>query len=131
MDRKAVCSQGSAKVVLTCPPLDTTGLAQAIRERGNIPLRIGNEALLELPLEKLTASWRDAAKIPAQRVAALSWQLAHDIAEDDEPEWHCGEAAALFLLALRHHHACLERALTGCRIVWNDRATSEKVEYLD
>jgi hypothetical protein len=67
---------------------------------------------------------------PAQKIASLSWHLAQDIADDDEPENHGDEAAALFLLALRHNHACLERALNGCRITWSDNATTEKVEYL-
>jgi hypothetical protein len=61
---------------------------------------------------------------------ALSWQLAHEISEDDAPETHAQDAAALFLLALRHNRASLERALNGCRITWNDNATTEKVEYL-
>jgi hypothetical protein len=130
MDRSPVSDAASPLVVLTCPPLDTSGLAQAIRARGNIPLRIGNDALLELPIRHVNDSWRSAMQLPAQKAAALSWQLAHDIAEDDEPESHGDEAAALFLLALRHTHASLDRALSGCRITWSDRAITEKVEYL-
>jgi hypothetical protein len=117
-------------VSLSCPPLDTSGLADDIRKRGNVPLRVADTLLLELPIRDLRRSWTSTEKLPAQKVAALSWQLAHAISEDDEPENHSNEAAALFLLALRHHHACLERALHGCRITWNDSATTEKVEYL-
>jgi hypothetical protein len=117
-------------VSLSCPPLDTSGLAGEIRKRGNIPLRVADSLLLELPMRDIRQSWATTQKLPAQKVAALSWQLAHDLSEDDEPESHSREAAALFLLALRHHHASLERALSGCRITWNDNATTEKVEYL-
>ena len=78
----------------------------------------------------ISTNWKQAAKLPAQKIASLSWHLAEAIADDDEPETHGDEAAALFLLALCHHHACLQRALAGCRITWNDNATTEKVEYL-
>lgn len=117
-------------VSLSCPPLDTSGLAEEIRRRGNIPLRVADSLLLELPMRDVRQSWASTQKLPAQKVAALSWQLAHDIAEDDAPENHGNDAAALFLLALRHHDASLEKALTGCRITWNDTATTQKVEYL-
>jgi hypothetical protein len=117
-------------VSLSCPPLDTSGLADEIRKRGNVPLRVADSLLLELPIRDLRQSWTSTEKLPAQKVAALSWQLAHEISEDDAPETHAHDAAALFLLALRHNHASLERALNGCRITWNDNATTEKVEYL-
>ncbi len=118
------------RVSLSCPPLDTSGLADEIRKRGNVPLRVADSLLLELPIRDLRQSWTSTEKLPAQKVAALSWQLAHDIAEDDEPETRGHDAAALFLLALRHNHASLERALNGCRITWNENATTERVEYL-
>jgi hypothetical protein len=117
-------------VVLTCPSLDTTGLADVIRQRGNIPLSIDGNAILELRHRDIAESWRETSKLPAQRVASLSWHLAQEIADDDEPESHSTAAAALFLLALRHNHASLDRALIGCRITWNDNATTQKVEYL-
>jgi hypothetical protein len=117
-------------VVLTCPPIDTTGLAEIIRQRGNIPLSIGNKAMLELRQRDIAESWREATKLPAQRAASISWQLAQEIADDDEPETHSTAAAALFLLALRQNHIDLTRALSGCRVIWNDNATAQKVEYL-
>lgn len=117
-------------VVLTCPPLDTGGLAEVIRQRGNIPLSISGKAMLELHQRDIRENWQETSKLPAQRVASLSWDLAKEIADDDEPESHSNAAAALFLLALRHEHACLKRALTGCRVVWNDNATTQRVEYL-
>jgi hypothetical protein len=117
-------------VELLCPPLGASALSNAIRARGNIPLTVSGTALLELPRKDVAESWRSTTRLPAQKVAALSWQLAQDITSDDEPESHPHEAAALFLLALRHHHAELDKALAGCRILWNDCATSQKVEYL-
>jgi hypothetical protein len=117
-------------VELLCPPGGTSSLANAIRARGNIPLSIAGTTLLELPMRDIAESWRSTTRLPAQKVAALSWHLAHELVEGDEPESHPNEAAALFLLALRHHHASLDRALAGCRILWNDNATAEKVEYL-
>jgi hypothetical protein len=118
------------RVRLSCPPLDTTGLAEEIRRRGNIPLRVADRLLLELPMRDIRQSWASTEKLPAQKVAALSWQLAHTIAEDDAPENHGNEAAALFLLALRHQHASLDRALNGCEIIWNENVLTQKVEYL-
>jgi hypothetical protein len=77
------------------------------------------------------AIFRCGSQIPScLNCPCLSWQLAHNISEDDAPENHSGEAAALFLLALRHQHASLDRALAGCHITWNENATTEKVEYL-
>jgi hypothetical protein len=116
-------------VSLSCPPLDTTGLAQEIRNRGNVPLAVADSLMIELPMHDLRQSWATSARLPAQKIASLSWALARDI-EDDEPSLHPGEAIALFVLALRHHHASLERAVAGCRIRWNHCATSEQVEYL-
>jgi hypothetical protein len=118
------------KVVLTCLPEGTKGIAADIRKRGNVPLELRHHALLELKPRDISLNWAETAKLPAQKIAALSWHLARDIADDDEPETHGDEAAALFLLALRLEHASLERALSGCRIVWNDNATVQKVEYL-
>jgi hypothetical protein len=117
-------------VILICPPLDTTGLAEVIRQRGNIPLSIGDKAMLEMHQRDIAASWREARKLPAQRAASISWQLAQEIADDDEPETHSTAAAALFLLAIRQNHIDLDRALAGCRVTWNDNATTQKVEYL-
>jgi hypothetical protein len=117
-------------VVLTCPPLDTTGLADVIRRRGNIPLSICGNAMLELCQKDIAENWREATKLPAQRAASMSWTLAQEIADDDEAATHSTAAAALFLLALRQSHADLNRALAGCRVVWNDNATTQKVEYL-
>jgi hypothetical protein len=118
------------RVSLSCPPLETSGLADEIRKRGNVPLRVADSVMLELPMRDIRQSWASTQKLPAQKVAALSWQLANDILDDDAPETHGEEAAALFLLALRHQHASLERALEGCSVTWNDRATTHKVEYL-
>jgi hypothetical protein len=130
MDQLPVSKPLHPKVVLTCPPSGSSHLATEIRQRGNIPLELGHHVLLELKPRDISQNWAETAKLPAQRIAALSWHLAQDIADDDEPENHGSEAAALFLLALRHHHASLDRALSGCRITWNDNATTEKVEYL-
>ncbi len=130
MDRIPNLKPVHPRVVITCLPEGTQGLAADIRKRGNIPLELRHHALLELKPRDISQNWRETAKLPAQKIASLSWHLAQDIADDDEPENHGDEAAALFLLALRHNHASLERALNGCRITWNDKATTEKVEYL-
>jgi hypothetical protein len=130
MDPSSAPKPRHKAVVLTCPPLDTQGLAEVIRQRGNIPLSIGGKAMLELKHCDITESWREATKLPAQRVASLSWHLAQEIADDDEPETHSTAAAALFLLALKHQHVQLDRALAGCRVTWNDNATRQEVEYL-
>ena len=123
-------ARNHGRVSLSCPPLDTTGLAEEIRKRGNIPLRIQNSVMMELPMRDIRQTWASAEKLSEQQAAALSWQLAHNIADEDLPETHGGEAAALFLVALRRHHASLDRALTGCRIIWTENATTEKEEYL-
>jgi hypothetical protein len=116
-------------VSLSCPTLDTTGLAEEIRKRGNVPLRVADSMIIELSMRDLRQSWATAAKLPAQKVASLSWALAREI-EDDDPAMHPGEAIALFVLALRRQQASLERAISGCRIRWTHDAKSEKVEYL-
>jgi hypothetical protein len=130
MDHNPVSAPPRAVVELVCLPPSAEGPAHDIRARGNIPLSIDGTALLELFMDDIKESWRATERLPAQRIAAMSWALAHEIAEDDEPEIHGQEAAALFLLALRHNQADLQKALAGCRIRWNDRATREKVEYL-
>jgi hypothetical protein len=130
MDHTSVSSPPRFVVELVCPPEGMSQLATDIRARGNIPLSIDGTAVLELAMCDVSETWAAANRMPAQRAAALSWQLASRLSEDDAPETHSEEAAALFLLALRHHHASFERAMAGCRIRWNASATSEKVEYL-
>lgn len=121
--------------ILSCPPLHAGGLASDIRARGNVPVAVGNACMFELTPEDIRETWASTCAIREQvagaMVAEISHRLCSELAGDDEDEGAiASEAAACLFLSLRHHNLPIVQALQGCRIVWDDHARSEAVEYL-
>lgn len=126
-------------VLLSCPPSSAGGLPRSIRERGNIPVMLGESCLFELTPEDIRENWQAARKLQHGRVGAMACELGLRLYatlyaptgdEAGEPEAHAGEAAACLFLALRHHDVPLRHALSGCQVTWNARARTEHVECL-
>ena len=120
-------------VVLTCPPLDVGGLADAIRARGNCPLDINGEMLAELPSLDLKESWAATRKLSAKQVSDLTIELGHrltDAEKGDMLDGKLADAAAFFLLALRHNQMTPHRALQGCRVTFHADTGLDEVECL-
>ena len=123
-----------ADMVIICPPASAHGPAAEIRARGNCPLEIGNELLAEIPIRDMETSWSTACKLPATKVQSMTRQLGHSLAEAElglELDQRLGEAAAFFLLALRHNKLSAKRAIKdGALVVWHADTGFEEVEYL-
>lgn len=123
-----------ADMVIICPPASAHGPAAEIRARGNCPLEIGNELLAEIPISDIETSWSSACRLPANKVERLTRQLGHSLAEAElglELDRKLGEAAAFFLLALRHNRLSAKHAMeAGALVVWHAETGFEEVEYL-
>jgi hypothetical protein len=123
-----------ADMVIICPPIDAHGPAAEIRARGNCPLEIGSAFLAEISLREMKANWNSTCKLSSREVTALTRQLGHSLAEAElgqELDRKLGEAAAFFLLALRHNKLSAEAAISnGAMVVWHADTGSEEVEYM-
>lgn len=123
-----------ADMVIICPPASAHGPAAEIRARGNCPLEIGSELLAEISLRDMESNWSSTCRLPAHKVESLTRQLGHSLAEAElglELDRKLGEAAAFFLLALRHNRLSAKRALQGgALVVWHADTGFEEVEYL-
>ena len=123
-----------ADMVIICPPANAHGPAAEIRARGNCPLEIGSQLLAEIPLREMQSNWNSTCKLSSREVTTLTRQLGHRLAEAElgfELDKKLGDAAAFFLLALRHNKLTAKDAMAnGCLVVWHAETGSEEVEYL-
>ena len=119
-----------AALVLTCPPAGTSGPAAEIRKRGNIPLDVAGRFLAELDSHDLNQSWSSALKLPKNKVTCMARDMVNHLFDDNDcvTSDMMAEAAACFLLSLRHHHLSPHQAYKGCRITWAEG--HDQVEYL-
>lgn len=121
--------------ILSCPPLNVGGLAEEIRARGNVPVAVGGACMFELTPDDIRETWASTSTLKSQvagaMVAEISHRLCAELLDEAEDEGAiASEAAACLFLALRHHDLSVTEALKGCRIVWDDSARREAVEYL-
>lgn len=123
-----------ADMVIICPPASAHGPAAEIRARGNCPLEIGSEVLAEISLREMKSNWNSTCKLSSREVTTLTRQLGHSLAEAElgqELDRRLGEAAAFFLLALRHNKLTAKDAMAnGCLVIWHADTGFEEVEYL-
>lgn len=120
-------------VVITCPPENADGPAAEIRARGNIPLDINGNLIAELQTHDMRESWASARKLNTQQICSMTRDLGSRLSNADTGEALDGkiaDAAAFFLLALRHQHMTPSKATRGCRITWHTDTAQEEVEYL-
>ena len=123
-----------ADMVIICPPANAHGPAAEIRARGNCPLEIGSQILAEISVREINSNWNSTCKLSTREVTNLTRQLGHSLAEAElgrELDKKLGDAAAFFLLALRHNKLSAKDAMAnGCLVVWHADTGSEEVEYL-
>ena len=96
---------------------------QQIRTRGNLPLILQEDMVIEIKRSDLLESWRETCALSRVRVDILVKQAAyriHDALEEvdltDAPGL-ASDTAAFFLLALRHKGLKL---LPSCTILYRD-----------
>ena len=127
------CGPEIHDIVLTCPPLETSGLADAIRARGNCPLDINGEMVAELSTEDIKETWAATRALSAKQVSHLTQALGTSLSDAEQGavlDSKVADAAAFFLLALRHNHLTPAKALQGCRVTWHPDTCIDQVECL-
>ena len=120
-------------VVITCPPPAADGLARAIRARGNCPLDVDGEFVFELTGSDLAESWASASELPVPSLGAMTRDLGNRLTGAETGaalDAKMADAAAFFLLALRHNNLTPERALKGCRVTWHAETMCDEVVCL-
>jgi hypothetical protein len=122
-------------ITLTLPSPDTPDLqVAAIRERGNLPLIVGEHVLAEIDRRDLKEGWAAAKKLSDADMSAmcrvagarLNKIFQDNIASDDLTDI-VTDAAALFLLALRRHGVRATKDIRPCTLIWDDKAGQERL----
>jgi hypothetical protein len=126
-------------VTLTCPARDTDDeRLRDIRDRGNLPLLIGDAVIAEIDYLDLLESWDTALAIsPADlnAMTRLAGQRLSDMLEDDANAEDLtdlvSDAAAFFLFAMRRHGIDKANRIPACTVKWSGQMAHEEVLMLE
>lgn len=113
----------SADFTVTCPEGDETNSPiQEIRARGNLPLVLERDLVIELKRSELLENWRETCSLGRARLDRLVHETAgriHDALDDDEildmPAL-ATDTAAFFLLALRQKGVKYPCNMASCAV---------------
>jgi hypothetical protein len=122
-------------ITLTFPGPDSSDLQiAAIRERGNLPLIVGEHVLAEIDRKDLKEGWAAAKKLSDADMSAMCRvagarlsKIFEDNIEADDLTDIVTDAAALFLLALRRYGVRTTKDIKPCTLVWDDKAGQERL----
>jgi hypothetical protein len=126
---------GHPAITLTLPGPDNPDLqVAAIRERGNLPLFVGEHVLAEIDWKDLKEGWATAKKLPAADIAAMCQVAGTRLAKllDDNMGAEnltdiVTDAAALFLLLLHRNGVKTPKDIKPCTLVWDGEAGQEQL----
>ena len=115
--------------VLSCP-VTATGASPVrdIRKRGNIPLVLEEDVVVELKRSDMVESWRSTCALGRKKAEALMASAANRItnALDDEDNYDMeslgGDMTAFFLLAVHQKGLDMAQASRFCRLAWREQA---------
>ena len=115
--------------ILSCP-VTATGASpvREIRKRGNIPLVLEEDVVVELKRADMVESWRSTCALGHKKADALMASAANriTIALDDEDnldmESLAGDMTAFFLLAVHQQGLDMAQASRFCRLAWREQA---------
>ena len=115
--------------ILSCP-VTATGASpvREIRKRGNIPLVLEEDVVVELKRADMVESWRSTCALGRKKADALMASAANriTIALDDEDnldmESLAGDMTAFFLLAVHQQGLDMAQASRFCRLAWREQA---------
>ena len=115
--------------ILSCP-VTATGVSpvREIRKRGNIPLVLEEDVVVELKRSDMVESWRSTCALGRKKADALMASAANriTIALDDEDnldmESLAGDMTAFFLLAVHQQGLDVAQASRFCRLAWREQA---------
>jgi hypothetical protein len=115
--------------VLSCPvTAPGNSPVRDIRKRGNIPLVLQEDMVVELKRSDMLESWRSTCALGRQRADAMIKSAASRIASALEDEDTCdigdlaGDVTAFFLLAVRAKGLDVSQASRFCQLSWRDAA---------
>ena len=115
--------------ILSCP-VSATGASPVrdIRKRGNIPLVLEEDVVVELKRSDMVESWRSTCALGRRRADALIASAANriTIALDDKDNYDmeslAGDMTAFFLLAVHQKGLDMAQASRFCRLAWREQA---------
>ncbi len=115
--------------ILSCP-VTATGASPVrdIRKRGNIPLVLEEDVVVELKRSDLVESWRSTCALGRKKANALMACAANRIttALNDEDnldmETLGGDITAFFLLAVHQKGLDMAQASRFCQLAWREQA---------
>ena len=115
--------------ILSCP-VTATGVSpvREIRKRGNIPLVLEEDVVVELKRSDMVESWRSTCALGHKKADSLMASAANriTIALDDEDnldmESLAGDMTAFFLLAVHQQGLDVAQASRFCRLAWREQA---------
>jgi hypothetical protein len=115
--------------VLSCPVFaKAPSPIHAIRKRGNVPLVLQEDIVIELRNSELAESWKKAANLAHGKVDSLLATSANRICDALSDEDNCdmedlGHAMTdFFLLAIQKHGVKLSQAARSVSIAWNQNS---------
>ena len=113
--------------VISCPVSDVGGSpVREIRKRGNIPLVLQEDVVIELKRSDMLESWRSACALGRQKALSLMKSAANRISASLEDEDNCDhgllaeDMMAFFLLAVREKGMDVAEASRFCTLSWRD-----------
>jgi len=113
--------------VISCPVSDVGGSpVREIRKRGNIPLVLQEDVVVELTRSDMLESWASACKMGREKARGLMKSAADRIAGALEDEDTCDigglaqDMTAFFLLAVREKGMDVSQASRFCTLSWRD-----------
>ena len=115
--------------ILSCP-VSATGASPVrdIRKRGNIPLVLEEDVVVELKRSDMVESWRSTCALGRRRADALIASAANriTIALDDKDNYDmeslAGDMTAFFLLAVHQKGLDVAQASRFCKLAWREQA---------
>jgi len=116
--------------VISCPAMAAgPSPVREIRKRGNIPLVLQGDMVVELKRSDLVESWRSTCALGRTKADNLMKTAASRITDALADEDNCDIAllaedmTAFFLLAVRHKGLHVDDASRYCAMAWHEQAS--------
>ncbi|HEY7765131.1 MAG TPA: hypothetical protein VIB38_09100 [Aestuariivirgaceae bacterium] len=124
-------------VTVTCPDrLSKDPAIIDIRDRGNLPLIVGDQVLAEVTRHDLVESWETACALPVKELAKMCKIAGERLARAMEESIEAADlsevvtdAAVLFLLGIRRHGIRTPDDIPACSVSY-DLARGEEMVAL-
>ena len=116
--------------VISCPAMVAgSSPVREIRKRGNIPLVLQDDVVVEMKRSDLVASWRSTCALARGKADSLmkltALRISDALADEDscDIESLAEDMAAFFLLAVRNKGMDVQVATRYCAVSWKEQAS--------